>query len=174
MNEAKEIFFKYGGSYFHMERDGQLTKYKDFNVDESMESLWFKEYQEEIITQIQNGKSIDISLTRLCRVMRQTKDDEYLETLFTTLSTILKSADTFVRLRVAEELQEVINFFLINGIGDIDKLENYKSLTIDILRKVISQPIVISEATRKKIVFEDTLQEDSIKVRAEQKIREFE
>lgn len=174
MNEAKKIFLKYGGSYFHMERDGQLTKYKDYNIGESTEKEWLGEYQEEIIAQIQAGNSIDVYLSRLCSVMRRIKDDEYLETLFNTLEKNLKNADTFVKLRIAEELQEVIKFFLTNNIGDMKKLDNYKNLTIDIFRKVISQPIVISEDTRKNVAFEDTLREESIRQRAENKLKEFE
>lgn len=174
MNEAKELFLKYGGSYFHMERDGQLTKYKGYSIDASTEKEWLREYQEEIISKIQAGNSMDVYLTRLCSVMRQIKDDEYLETLFSTLGESLKNADTFVKLRIAEELQEVIKFFVTNNIGDMYKLSDYKNLTIDILRKVISQPIVISEDTRKNVAFEDTLREESIRQRAENKLKEFE
>jgi len=174
MNEAKEIFLKYGGSYFHMERDGKLTKYKHYDIDESTEKVWLREYQEEIIAQIQAGNSIDIYLTKLCSVMRQIKDDEYLEKLFNTLGESFKNADTFIKLRIAEELQEVIKFFVTNNIGDMKKLANYKNLTIDILRKVISQPVVISEDTRKNVAFEDTLREENIRQRADQKLKELE
>lgn len=174
MNEAKEIFLKYGGSYFHMERDGQLTKYKDYDIDERTEKVWLREYQEEIIAQLLAGNSIDVYLTRLCSVMRQIKDDEYLEMLFNTLEESLKNADTFIKLRIAEELQEVINYFDTNNIGDMKKLANYKNLTIDILRKVISEPIVISENTRKNVAFEDTLRAENIRHRAEQTLKELE
>ena len=174
MNEAKEIFLKYGGSYFHMDRDGQLTKYKGHNIEESTEKVWLKEYQEEIIAQIQAGNSIEVYLNRLCSVMRQIKDDEYLETLFNTLEKSLKNADSFVSLRIAEELQEVIKFFATNNIGDMKKLVNYKNLTIDIFRKLTSKPIVISHDTRKNVAFEENLREESIRQRAERKLREFE
>lgn len=174
MNEAKEIFLKYSGSYFHMERDGQLTKYKGYNVDERTEKGWLREYQEELISQIQAGSCIDVYLSRLCSVMRQLKDDEYFESLFNALSKSLRNADTFVRLRIAEGLQEVIKFFISNNIGDMKKMVYFKSLTIDILRKIISEPTVISDDTRKNVVFEDTLKEDNIKRRAEQRLREFE
>lgn len=174
MNEAKEMFLKYCGSYFYMERDGQLIRYKGYNVDASTEREWLKEYQEEIITQIQVGNSSDVYVSRLCRVMRQIKDDEYLEKLFNTLSRSLKKSDTFVRLRIAEELQEVIKFFISNNIGDMKKLANYNNQTIYILRNVISQPFVISEDTRKNVAFEDTLKEENVKERAKQRLKEFE
>ena len=174
MNEAKEIFLKYGGSYFHMDRDGQLIKYKGHDIEESTEKVWLKEYQEEIIAQIQAGNSIEVYLNRLCSVVRQIKDDEYLETLFNTLEKSLKNADSFVSLRIAEELQEVIKFFATNNIGDMKKLVNYENLTIDIFRKLISKPIIISQDTRKNVAFEENLREESIRQRAERKLREFE
>jgi len=174
MNEAKEIFFKYGGSYFHMERDGQLIKYKNYDIDIRTEKIWLREYQEEIIAQIQAGNSIDVYLTKLCSVIRQIKDDEYLEKVLNTLEENLKSADTFIKLRIAEELQEVIKFFVTNKICDMKKIAKYKKMTIDIFRKIISQPVVISDSTRKNVAFEDTLREDNIRQRAEQKLKELE
>lgn len=174
MNGAKETFLKYSGSYFHMERDGNLTKYKSYNIDESTEKEWLREYKEEMITQIQIGNSIDVYLSRLCSVMRQTKDDGCLETLYDALNKNIKNVDSFVRLRIAEELQELISYFISNDIGDMNKLSYYKSLTIDVLRNVISQPIVISEETRKSVVFEDVLKEENIIVRAKQSLKNFE
>lgn len=46
------------------------------------------------------------------------------------------------------------------------KLVSYKNLTIDIFRKVISKPIVISQDTRKNVAFEENLGEESIRTQA--------
>lgn len=174
MNKAKEVFLKYNGSYFHMERDGQLSTYKSYDISKNTERQWLREHQKELITQIQTGNSIDVYISRLCNVMRQSKDDEYLDSLINALSKSIKNADTFVQLRIAEELLEVINFFALNDIGNCRKLTSHKSLAIDILKNVLSQPITISDETRKKVVFEDTLKEESIRERTKQRLKEFE
>ena len=174
MNKAKQVFLKYNGSYFHMERDGQLSTYKSYDISKNTERQWLREHQKELITQIQTGNSIDVYVSRLCNVMRQSKDDEYLDSLINALSKSIKNADTFVQLRIAEELLEVINFFALDDIGDWRKLASHKSLAIDILKNVLSQPITISDETRKKVVFEDTLKEESIRERTKQRLKEFE
>ena len=157
-----------------MERDGQLSTYKSYDVSKNTERQWLREHQKELITQIQTGNSIDVYISRLCSVMRQSKDGEYLDSLINALSKSIKNADTFVQLRIAEELLEVIKFFALNDIRDWRKLASHKSLAIDILKNVLSQPITISYETRKKVVFEDTLKEENIRERIKQRLKEFE
>lgn len=173
MNKAKEIFLFYCGSYFHMERDEQLTKYKGYNIDRNTEKEWLREYQSELLTKIEEGKSIEHNLIIYCDALRNLRDDKNLGTLFDVIEKKIEDVDTFVRLRISEELLKVINFLLSNSIGKKQKILYYKKLSLDILRKVISEPIIISEETKKNVSFEDTLREESIKQRAEDNLRDF-
>lgn len=172
MKKARELFLKYDGSYFHMEQDGQLSAYKGYEISKNTEKEWLREHQEELISKIQTGVSIGFYLTKLCYVMRQYKDDEYFDKLINTIIKSLKSADTFVQLRIAEELLEVINFFILNNVGDREKLASKKNFAIDILKNIISHPIIISEETKKRVVFEDTLREKSIRERTKKRLNE--
>ncbi|MBD0825507.1 hypothetical protein [Aestuariibaculum marinum] len=43
MKQAKDIFFKYIGSNFHMTRDGIISTYKKFSVSKDQEQKWINE-----------------------------------------------------------------------------------------------------------------------------------
>ena len=57
-DEAKKIFLNYNGSYFHMHREGLLSDYRKFNISKKMEVEWLKEKVEEILSKINEEKSI--------------------------------------------------------------------------------------------------------------------
>ncbi len=167
VNKAKKIFMNYGGNYFHMQRDGILSEYKSYAIDKSTEKMWLREYQETILKKIKEGYSLDVYLTKFFSAMRQIREVETLQALFNPLVKSLKNADTFIKLRVAEEMQEFIVFFNKNHLANSEKISDYKKLTIEILKNIIAKPIVISETTRKNVVFDDTLSEENIKKRAQ-------
>lgn len=173
IDKAKEIFLRYQGSYFQMERDGVLSHYRSYNINQETEKKWIKEYQSELIAQIEAGISIDVHLSHLCSAIRQYKDDEYLNRLTNILSKILASVDTFIQLRIAEELLEIVQYFISNKIGNKENLKSLKDLARDILRNIKSQPIILSEETKRTVIFEDTLEEENIRKRAEQKLNDF-
>ncbi len=44
-DKAKDLFLKYGGSHFHMERDGCYDRYLEFGVSKDQEEAWLKDYE---------------------------------------------------------------------------------------------------------------------------------
>jgi len=43
LSKAKEIFFRFGGSFFHMSREGEYEKYEKFRISKEQEIKWLKE-----------------------------------------------------------------------------------------------------------------------------------
>ena len=43
MDAAKDLFFRYDGSWFYMSRDGVDREYAAYNIPRSTEKLWLKE-----------------------------------------------------------------------------------------------------------------------------------
>lgn len=172
MQEAKKILLKYHGSYFQMHRDGELDKYKNYNVDSDTEKKWLYEHKIELIERLRLHKSADISFSQTCRsifnIMKITKSDECAENLINIIKENLSKADSFIKLIIAEELQEIIEFFSANCSNSFKKISNYKSLVDDILQEIIYHQITISEDTKKNIAFEDTLENETIRRRAMQ------
>lgn len=41
--KAKELFFHYNGSFFHMHREGDYYEYKKYNIDKETENKWIEE-----------------------------------------------------------------------------------------------------------------------------------
>jgi hypothetical protein len=41
--KAKELFFHYKGSLFHMDREGDYEEYSKYNIDEETEKIWKEE-----------------------------------------------------------------------------------------------------------------------------------
>lgn len=85
----------------------------------------------------------------------------------------LKAENSFVRLRIAEELQDLIEFFTTNSNGSSKKILKYKSMVIEILQNITLDPIIISEETRQKVAFEDTLKDENLRKRAEARLKRF-
>ena len=173
MNEARQLFLKYDGSYFHMDRDGELDKYREYNIDVDTEKQWLCEYQLELIEQLQLGKSSDVIFSRVCSLMRAAKCDDNVEHFINATNKNLNSEDSFVRLRIAEELQDLIEFFSTNSNGSSKKILKYKSMAVEILQNITFEPIVISEETRQNVAFEDTLKDENLRKRAEARLKRF-
>ncbi len=173
MNTAKDIFFKYYGSYFYMQRDGQLTKYLSYNIDKNTEKMWGREYEEELIEKIRKGTSVDDYMFILYNLMIEIGDYECLVHFFTILEEVLEQSDSFIKILIAESLQKIIKNFMRNNIGDRKKLDDYRNITINIFRDVTTQPIVLSEETRKKTFAFDVLSEENLRKRAKEGIKEF-
>lgn len=173
MNEAKELFLQYMGSYFQMYRDGVLDKYRIYNIDVEIEKEWLNEYFFELIDKLISSKSPDIIFSRLCNVMKATNSYNLITSLMEVSSLCITNWDSFVRLRIAEELQDLIEFFSKNYIEQSKEILKYKNFVIDIFKSIINEQIVISEETRQHVTFEDILSDENLRKRAENRLKRF-
>ncbi len=166
MEEAKELFLKYNGNYFYMEKDGVLTKYKSFGIDKNLEESWLNEYQEHMIKQIEKGNSVEVYVSKVCDIIRQRKDVKYLSLLLNVLDSKLKYLDSFVKLVIAEDLNITNNYLIENDFEKTEELNKSCKIVFDIVEDIVSKEIYISSETRDKVLFEDTLKTENILKRA--------
>jgi len=173
LNEAKELFLKYMGSYFQMHRDGVLDKYREYNIDFEIEKKWLNEYFFELIEKLNSSKSPDIIFSRLCNVMKATKSSNLISCLMEVSSLCITNWDSFVRLRIAEELQDLIEFFSKNYIDQSSEILKYKNFVIDIFKSIINEQIVISVETRQHVTLEDISSDENLRKRTENRLKRF-
>lgn len=166
MDEAKELFLKYIGNGFHMHRDGVLDIYREYNIDSEIEKEWLNEYFSELIEKLSSSKSPDIIFSRICEVMKATKSSIKMDYLMNILNLYITNWDTFERLRIAEELKDLIKFFSKNHREQSSEILKYKDIAIDIFNNVIHEKVVISEETRQKVALEYVLSDENLRIRA--------
>ncbi len=106
INNAKEIFLKYGGNFFQMERDNKYEYYKMFAITKEQEYEWINQYQKNLLTAIVNEKYVGNDFLKLSESLRITcfleNFDEFLRTII-----INNYCDTFSMIRVSEEVVDI-------------------------------------------------------------------
>ena len=172
MDEAKELFLKYVGNGFHMHRDGVLDIYRKYNIDSEIEKEWLNEYYSELIEKLKSSESPDI-FWLICEVIKATKSTNKMEYLMDILNLCIVNWDSFERLRIAEEIQELIEFFSKNYNEQSSEILKYKNIAIDIFNSVIHEQVVISEDTRQKVALENVLSEENLRIRAVNGLRDL-
>lgn len=173
MDRAKEIFMKYGGSHFHIHRDMMWDEYKSYEVSKATEDEWFKECQENCIAQIKEGDDVSFNMSKVCTIIREKKNTEYLSELVQALEVSINEIDTFRRLVVTEQLAELIRFLELNDIAYPSECIDFIKLSLE---EITSEPMRLSESTMKmsllKIKHIDNMEEYIIQ-RAENNLGEF-
>ncbi len=106
-DEAKKIFLNYNGSYFHMHREEVLSEYKKFNIPKETEIKWLKEKIEEILSKVNEEKSI------------KEKYDKYWDILY-ILTKILEDENLLGKtLKTFEKDLKYLDVFSITSILEI-------------------------------------------------------
>ena len=63
LKEAKNIYFRYGGNKFEMERDGVYKKYNNYGITKRQEGKWkdeiFEDYKSKIEKEYDNLKLVN-------------------------------------------------------------------------------------------------------------------
>jgi len=122
--EAKRMYLFYNGSHFFMERNGDIEKYKSFEVPKEMEKLWDKDIKYAAIEKIKNEKNVNI-LRMLCAglidLSANKKDIEGLIFVKDLLIEKQSIFDTFTQILIIEALIRGINEFRKT---DINKMLN--------------------------------------------------
>jgi len=164
--QAKELFLKYIGNGFQMHRDRVLDIYREYNIDSEIEKEWLNEYFSELIEKLSSSKSPDIIFSRLCAVLQATKSSNKMEYLMNILNLYITNWDTFERLRIAEELRDLIKFFSNNHREQSSEILKHKNIAIDIFNSVFHEQVLISEETKQKVVLEYVLSDENLRIRA--------
>jgi len=102
---AKEIFWRYNGLFFHMDREGEYEKYKAFNISKNQERAWREERRDELFEKlsIEKNKRVLSSLFRgIADIVKVLEDKVGLQKMLLFLNENNEQFDTFVVLLLAE------------------------------------------------------------------------
>ncbi len=170
---AKELFLKYGGSYFHMEREGELYFYRKWNISKEQENVWIKEYQQEnikLLIEKQDATTVDSCFSTLCRTISEFKNTDSLKTLLEVVSQTYKQYDSFTKIRFSEELLHIAES---DGLHKSSIWFDAKKLAIEILKNVIKNPITIDPYYKGLEYLSDILNEEKMMNRARNQLEKW-
>ena len=167
---AKQIFLKFDGSHFHMKREGEYRYYKSFDISKEQEDWWIKQYQEDLLFQIENEDIVSPLFTKFVRIIAQHKDYDCLNSLLDLVKRKNNGLDSFTRVRIAEELLELYESFQKSGFN----LFHIKVFSINSLKELLEQPITVANYYYGISYLKEETKEESIKDRARQTIDEWE
>ncbi len=164
---------KYWGNHFQMEREGEYSYYKSFNVSKEQEYLWLNECQNELLTKIEKEDIVSSSFCELSGIIRRIKDFDCFRLLLDNVKEKRKKSDTFSRILLVEELLDIVEVLMKNGnIGD-DVIFDAKKLAFDILKDITDEPITIASYYKSIGYLTDILSEEKIEDRIQRLENEF-
>lgn len=140
---AKEVFYKYEGSFYQMKRDGVYDQYKKLMVPRELELQWMKEKTDELVNALlkcKNHKKTAELFALYGHYAVQMKDEEMLDFMINYVSDQINNWDT-------NTITRNINVILssINIIGTQNKKSNVINKCIMWLEDILNNDIVISD-----------------------------
>lgn len=142
IEEARKIFFKYNGSIFQMERELEYDAYKKFSIPKKMESEWFDEILKEKLVQFNNEineKKLVSILSQVEQIAISSKNINVSQLIYTHLKSRIENLDSFVKLRTAETIINILERLNISFVDDLTY-----SFVMCILKEVMDNPSNIS------------------------------
>ncbi len=162
---AKEIFMKYYGSHFQMEREGEYSYYKSLNISKEQEKSWFIECRCELMLNIKKEKIVSFYFSYLASVIKRSKDIEGLELLLNIVREKRENSDTFSCILMAEELLRITESLHSVCNEKSRVIVDARSLALDVLRKTTEKPIKFDSYYLNLGYLKDILTEKKIKDR---------
>ncbi|QQE80618.1 hypothetical protein [Alicyclobacillus sp. SO9] len=175
LDTARDIFLKYGGSYFHMDREGDYGYYKSFGVSKEQELAWIEEKQRELSSEIKNetnAHKIELLLSEWSDILYNYNDVFFFALLLDAVREKRRGLDSFSQLLVAERIVHVLGS-LSQLQGENDVLSDGKDLALELLHRVLNSPITIAEEYRNTDYLSDVITKRNIVARASKAIEVF-
>lgn len=160
--EAKEIFLKYGGSHFYMEREGEYENYKKFLISESQEKLWLNEYQNELLLKIANEDFASDYFIEITDALKRSKDGTCFSKLLDWVKEKETRLDTFSKVLMCEGILDVIESFKRAETENSQMINEARILVLDILNNSLNKPVIIASYYRDTDYLNDVINEDKI------------
>lgn len=169
--EAKKIFDWYDGSHFHMVREGDYQKYKEFGVPKEVEMRWISELKKDIVAKLYSEKNeaeIASLFSRYGHKVAQTTDKDGLLFMLEFAKENQKKWDSFTNLGAAKSILNTVNSFD----------EKYKRMAIikslELLKNIKKAAFRISDSYKEDGVFPDYATENKITERVDSSIKYYE
>lgn len=152
MNDrAKEIYFDYLGNEFFMWKDGDLDEYKCYNISKDQELIWRDELKEKLYSKLEVKH--DSSLGSLIIIINYFGDYDLLKNVSNFVLNNYKEADSFLKLRFAEELFDVFEKSYLHKYAPQKILLETMELVEIIINDILNNKIEISQESEKILEF---------------------
>jgi hypothetical protein len=148
---AKELFFIYYGNEFFMWKDGDLEEYKSYKISEDQELLWRKELRRKLYSELE--VSHNSSLNGLILIINYFGEYDLLKKVIYFISNNYKFADSFLKLRYAEELFDVIEKSKFHEYVSLEVLMETKGLIEILINDILNNKIEIMDESEKILEF---------------------
>ena len=148
---AKELFFSYYGNEFFMWKDGDLDEYRSYNISKDQELIWKDELIDKLCSKL--DVKHNSSLNGLILIINYFGEYDLLKKVLYFISDNYGEADSFLKLRYAEELFDIIEKSKFHEHALEDTLLETKKFIIVIINDILSNKIKISAESEKILEF---------------------
>lgn len=133
---AKEIFFQYDCSLFHMHREGDLAEYRSHGVSKATEEAWREEFRAALLRHMEAGPEEGHLVSRFISTIDLAHSEPLLDTVAKAVGSIRARMDSFTKILSAEAFMEVLRK---NQLAP-PRRELLTKLALDLLRDAHNQP----------------------------------
>ncbi len=158
---AKEIYFHYDCSFFHMIREGDYDEYKSHGISEEQEREWIEEFKKNLLDQLVSDPCDGHIASRYMSCVTK-ENQKSLLPLIDMIDRKKAEMDTFSKILCAEA---IINFNRHDGIKNKIK-KKLMSLGVNLLQNALLNPRDIDIRYKKLQYLKNMLSEDDILTRA--------
>ena len=148
----------YGGSYFHMHREGDYEEYKSHRISKEQEKEWIEEYRSQMLTAFEQDPQNANSVLDYCATIKLPDEIQQIESIAKIVEKNKKMMDSFTKLLCAEQF---VQFFEENH-RLRKKMKSVVRLVERLLTDVINNPTFIASGYRKMGYLSDVLHKDVI------------
>lgn len=170
IEQAKQLFLKYGGSHFLMAREGEYDLYRSFNIPKEQEYMWIQDYENKLLMEIEREAIIDGKFVDLCLAIREYRDVCYLEKLQQLIKQRRNSMDSFSLMRMAEGLLGIVDSFLKSNMKNHKITLLAKEFALEILNSILENPITIASYYKRPGYLIDPIDEEKLIARVKESI----
>lgn len=144
---AKELFFRYCGSFFFMDREGDYGEYKMYNISKETELQWIEEMVDGKVKQLSFDNTtvfFNLGLIASNYYTHNNIVEKIVKTLLNFVSNNIDSLDSLFKLIYAETLLEIPCFSKELTRAKIEGV-------MELLQRVLSNPISVNKDWEKRL-----------------------
>lgn len=78
---AKELFLKYNGNRFHMDREGEGGEYESYHISKETEEMWTEELISSFLTSEMHGKEAFRTYSAVTELLKPDRQNPHWDTL---------------------------------------------------------------------------------------------
>ncbi|HYF95429.1 MAG TPA: hypothetical protein VD969_24725 [Symbiobacteriaceae bacterium] len=169
LSGAKQLFLKYGGSLFQMDREGDYQRYRSFGVTKELELQWLGELRSDLLARLaleNDGVKIRLSVGAFVDSIGDLGDCQHVSRLLEIVRSKVGTIDSFSQLMVAEAIARLANSCKVSG--EASDLAAYAVATAtEMLERIIQQPVEVADEDQANALLREVVQPHRIVERAQ-------